>query len=192
MARKQRFAVNDEAARRGPYDEFPMFPPGIDPQIHISRNDRPQPFFLMCEHDTLLVTMSGGGRVEFVGGPVRYHTLAPGDFVYVPAGTPHRIVPEGECVQLRYRPEFPGLEGVAWYCDGCGKEVARDVWDTADELPQEGYLRATTAFNADPAKRTCTCGKVHPPVDLGPYRWAEVAAEVRKDLAATKDGAKGA
>ena len=43
----------DEAAKRGPYDEFPMFPPGIDPQIHVSRNNRPQPFHLICEHDTV-------------------------------------------------------------------------------------------------------------------------------------------
>ena len=80
MARKERFAAFDEGAKRGPYDEYPMFPAGVDPQIHVSRNDRPQPFHLVCEHDTLLVTMSGEGRVEFAVGPMRYQTLEAGRY----------------------------------------------------------------------------------------------------------------
>ena len=191
MARKDRFMAFDEAAKRGPFDEFPMFPPGIDPQIHVSRNDRAQPFHLICEHDTVLVNMSGEGRVEFPVGPARYHTLVPGDFVYVPGGTPHRILPDGECVQLRYRAEHPGLEAVAWFCESCGTEIARDVWDSESELPQEGYLRACGAFNADAARRTCDdCGHVHPEIGLGQFRWESVAAEVRDDLA--KAAAKAA
>ena len=183
MPRKDRFAIFNEAGKRGPYDEYPMFPPGVDPQIHLSRNDRAQPFYLMCEQDTLLVTMSGTGRVEYPEGPVRYHTLTAGDFVYVPGGTPHRIVPEGESVHLRYRPEVPGLEGVVWFCEGCGAELSRDVWDTGDELPQEGYARACDAFNADDNARTCAgCGTQHPAIDLSPYDWREVAAEIRSDL----------
>lgn len=189
MSRKQRFIVFDEAKARGPYDEYPMFPPGVDPQIHVSRNDRAQPFHLICEHDTLLVTMAGTGRVEFTSGPVRYHKLVPGDFVYVPAGTPHRMLPDGECIQLRYRPEFPGLEAVAWFCESCGREYGREVWDTATESIQDGYLRVTTAYNTDVKRRTCShCGHVHAAIDLAPYRWAEVAAEIRKDLAAAKKG----
>ena len=184
MARKPRFAAFDEAARRGPYDEYPMLPAGVDPQICLSRNDRPQPFFLICEHDTVLVNMSGEGRVEFPDGPVRYHPVVPGDFVYVPSGTPHRIVPDGECVQLRYKAEHPGLEAVAWYCEGCGAEIVREVWDTAVEIPQEGYLRACREFNADPARRTCSsCGRIHKELDLSPYSWEAVAAEVREDMA---------
>ena len=184
MARKPRFAAFDEAARRGPYDEYPMLPAGVDPQICLSRNDRPQPFFLICEHDTVLVNMSGEGRVEFPEGPVRYHPVVPGDFVYVPSGTPHRIVPEGECVQLRYKAEHPGLEAVAWYCESCGAELAREVWDTAAEIPQEGYLRACREFNADAARRTCaSCGRIHEEVDLSPYGWEAVAAEIREDMA---------
>jgi hypothetical protein len=97
---------------------------------------------------------------------------------------PHRIVPETELVQLRYKAEHPGLEAVAWYCESCGAELARDVWDTAEELEQQGYLRATKAFNADASKRTCArCGTVHPPVDLAPYNWEAVAGEIRADLA---------
>ncbi len=191
MARKDRFLAFDEAAKRGPFDEVPMFPPGIDPQIHVSRNDRAQPFHLICEHDTVLVNMSGEGRVEFPDGPVRYHTLAPGDFVYVPGGTAHRILPDGECVQLRYRAEHPGLEAVAWFCEQCGAEIARDVWDTETELPQEGYLRACRDFNGDDALRACAgCGHVHGEIDLGPYGWEAVAVEIREDLA--KAAAKAA
>ena len=184
MARKPRFAAFDEAAKRGPYDEYPMLPAGVDPQICLSRNDRPQPFFLICEHDTVLVNMSGEGRVEFPDGPVRFHPVVPGDFVYVPSGTPHRMVPEGECVQLRYKAEHPGLEAVTWYCDSCGAELARDIWDTEVEIPQEGYLRACREFNADGERRTCSsCGRTHEAIDLSPYGWEEVGAEVREDMA---------
>jgi len=183
MGRKQRFAAFDEAINRGPYDEYPMLPAGIDPQICLSRNDRPQPFFLICEHDTVLVNMSGKGKVEFPDGPVRYHPIEPGDFVYVPSGTPHRVVPDEECVQMRYKAEQPGLEAVAWYCEECGSEIIRDVWDTASEIPQEGYLRACQKFNQDPAARTCVkCGSEHVEIDLTPYRWEAVAAEVREDM----------
>ncbi len=183
MPRKPRFAAFDEASRRGPYDEYPMLPAGVDPQICLSRNDRPQPFFLICEHDTVLVNMSGTGRVEFPAGPVRYHPVVSGDFVYVPSGTPHRMVPESECVQLRYKAEHPGLEAVAWYCEGCGAELAREVWDTAVEIPQEGYLRACQRFNTDAVRRTCaSCGRIHDGIDLSPYRWEAVAAEVREDM----------
>ena len=171
-----------------------MLPAGIDPQLHLSRNDTKQPFWLICEKDTVLITIAGAGKVEFVAGPARYHTLAPGDFVYVPSGTPHRIVPSAPCVHLRYKAEHAGLEGVAWYCETCGTELHREVWDTADELPQEGYLRATRAFNADAKRRTCKCGAAHPAIDLTPYKWAEVAAEIRKDMAAdaAKEAAKQA
>jgi mannose-6-phosphate isomerase-like protein (cupin superfamily) len=183
MARKDRFMAFEEAAKRGPYDEFPMLSPGFDPQIHVSRNDRPQPFHLICEHDTVLVNMSGEGRVEFPDGPVRYHPLMPGDFVYIPGGTAHRILPDAECVQLRYRAEHPGLEAVAWFCELCEAEISRDVWNTETELPQEGYLRACKGFNADQAQRTCGgCGHVHPEIDLSQYSWEAVAVEIREDL----------
>ena len=84
---------------------------------------------------------------------------------------------------MRYKAENPGLEAVAWYCDGCGAEISRDVWDTAEEIPQEGYLRACRVFNEDSAARTCAqCGKEHGEIDMTPYRWEAVAAEVREDI----------
>jgi len=103
----------------------------------------------------------------------------------VPAGTPHRIVPDTESIHYRYKLPESELEGVAWYCEGCGAPLWRDVWKIADELAQEGYLRACEEFNADPERRTCeSCGKVHPPIDLTAYRWHEVAAAIREEAKA--------
>jgi 3-hydroxyanthranilate 3,4-dioxygenase len=185
MRRKNRFETYREAPDRGPYDELPMLELGIDPQVHLSRNDRLQPFFLICEQDTVLVQMSGEGRIEFRNSPVNYFNLVMGDFVYVPGGTPHRIAPRTESVQLRYKAEHAGLEGVAWYSARTGEEISRVVWDTAKELPQEGYLRACRSFNADRTMRTCKAtGEVLPEIDLSPYRWAEAATAVREAEAA--------
>jgi len=182
MARQHMFLTYEEAAKSGPYDERPMLPSDIDLQIHLSRNDRPQPFFQVCQHDSVLVVMSGAGRVEFKDTSVRHHTYETGDFIYVPAGTPHRIVPDTESIHYRYKLPESELEGVAWYCEGCGASLWRDVWKIADELAQEGYLRACEEFNADLERRTCeSCGKVHPPIDLTAYRWREVAAAIREE-----------
>ena len=104
MARKKTFQTFREAKKLGPYDERPMLPDDVDPQLHLSRNDRIQPFYLICGKDTLIAQLSGEGRVEFQGTSVNYHPLAPGDFIYVPAGAPHRIVPDTECVNFRYNP----------------------------------------------------------------------------------------
>ena len=180
MERKRMLHIFKEAREAGPYDEFPVLAENLDPQVHLSRNDRPQPFFLICERDSVLVQMSGEGRIEFQDSSVRYQTLAPGDFVYVPAGTPHRILPTTESVQLRFKARESGLEGVAWYCSSCGAEVWREEWDTAEELPQEGYWRACQAFNASPEQRICpTCGAEHPPADLTGIHWPEVSAAIR-------------
>jgi len=182
----KRFIASEEAAKRGPYDEYPMLPPEIDPQVHLSRNDRPQPFHLICEHDCVLITMTGEGTVHFAEGAVRFWPVESGDFVYVPAGIPHRMVPTRECVQLRYKAAKPGLEAVCWYCDQCGSELHRHVWDTAEQLPQEGYQLACSNHNADADLRRCgTCGHANPTIDLSQFRWAEVAAELRASMASS-------
>ncbi len=182
MERKRMVRIFETAREAGPYDEFPVLLPGIDPQLHLSRNRDPQPFYLICEQDTVLVQMSGEAAVHFKEGPVLYHTMEPGDFVYVPGGTPHRIVPRTESIQVRYKAERPGLEGVAWYCETCGDEVWREEWDTAEELPQEGYWRACEAFNGDVGLRRCGgCGAEHAPVDLTGVRWPEIAAALRAE-----------
>jgi nitrite reductase/ring-hydroxylating ferredoxin subunit len=173
MRRKNRFETYKEAAARGNYDEFPMLELGIDPQLHLSRNNVAQPFFLICEQDTIVTQMSGDARIEFRNSPANYFNMAIGDFVYVPGGTPHRLVPSTESIHLRYKAARPGLEAVAWY-DG-DDEVARVTWDCAKELPQEAYLRACRAFNADPRLRQGL-----PEIDLSPFRWDAIAAEVKE------------
>lgn len=179
MARDIMFSTFAASAVAGPYDERPMLPESIDLQLHLSRNDRPQPFFLVCQHDSVLVVMSGEGRVQFKDASVLWHSYVPGDFLYVPAGTPHRIVPATESIQYRYKLPESELEAVAWYCEGCGAALHRDTWELAEEKAQAAYLRACRAFSEDLARRTCkSCGTVHPAIDLAPYRWAELSAEV--------------
>jgi 3-hydroxyanthranilate 3,4-dioxygenase len=176
-----------DAEALGPYDEYPVLVPNVDPQLHLSRNDRPQPFYLICGKDTLLVQMSGTATLAMKDSNVLHFPLIPGDFVYVPAGTPHRLIPDGVSINHRYKAERAGLEAVAWYCPQCGKELHRDVWDTASELPQEGYARACARFNAETATRTCTsCGTLHPELDLRDFRWATVAQELRAAAAEQK------
>lgn len=177
---KQMFNTFKEASNIGPYDEYPMLPPGVDPQLHMSRNTEPQPFFLICEKDCVLILMSGKAKIHFASGPVRYHTTVAGDFVYVPAGMPHRIIPETECTQYRYKAEIAGLEGVAWYCEDCGNEVHREIWDTSEKAPQRGYIDACDAFNASEDLRSCqSCSAHQPQVDFDTTRWQEIASELK-------------
>lgn len=164
------------AAESGPYDEASILPDDLDIQLTLSRNDRAQPFHLICEHDSVLVCMSGSGRVEFKDSSVARYDYELGDVLYVPAGVPHRILPAQESVHHRFKLPESELEGVAWYCEACGAELHRDVWSLADSSAQEGYLRACTAFNQDEGLRSCErCEATHPPLDLSGYRWEEIA-----------------
>lgn len=182
MPRKKTFQTFREAKKLGPYDERPMLPDEIDIQLHLSRNDRAQPFFLICEKDTVIAQMSGDGRVEFKGTAVNSFPLEPGDFIYVPAGTPHRLVPSSESVHFRYKPRRAGLEGVAWYCAKCGTELHREIWDTASTSSQAACFDACQRFSADDRVRTCgACHALHPPIDLSPFNWQAVAAEIEAD-----------
>jgi 3-hydroxyanthranilate 3,4-dioxygenase len=137
---------------------------------------------LICQHDTVLFALSGAGHVEYKDASVLRHAYEIGDHLYVPAGVPHRIAPIAETIQYRYKLAESELEGVAWYCEQCGRELYREVWEIAAELPQAAYLRISQAFNADAARRTCkTCGAVHPVIDLAPYRWAQLSEELRAE-----------
>ena len=57
--RKKTFQTLREAAKLGAYAEKPMLPDDKQVQVHLSRNDRPQPFYLICGKDSLLALMSG-------------------------------------------------------------------------------------------------------------------------------------
>ena len=184
MARNLMVFTFAEAATSGPYDERPMLPDSLDLQIHLSKNAVPQPFYLICQHDTVLFALSGSGRVEYKDAAVLRHSYGVGDHLYVPAGVPHRIVPASETIQYRYKLPESELEGVAWYCEVCGNELHREVWELKDELAQEAYLRIARAFSADAKRRACgKCGAVHPTLDLSPFRWEDVARSLKEEAA---------
>lgn len=179
MARRRMLDTYDTAQNSGPYDEYPVLPEGVDPQLHLSKNDRPQPFHLTCEKDCMLVQMSGKARVEIRDSSVRFFDLVPGDYAYIPAGTPHRIVPTETSILYRYKAEHAGLEAVAFYCDQCAGLLYKETWDTAEEIPQAAYLRTVKEFNISEDIRRCeSCDSVHPPIDLNGYRWEAVAHEL--------------
>ena len=176
IERKRTLDTIKSASQVGNYDEVPVLAAEVDPQLHLSRNSVRQPFFLICEHDTVLAQMTGRAQLELRDSNVSWFPLVPGDNVYVPARTPHRVVPETESVQLRYKARRPGREAAAFYCERCGSELYVHTWDANRTLSQGEYLRATQHFNAEAAVRTCRCGQVHPPVDLAPFGWAQTAA----------------
>jgi hypothetical protein len=181
MPRKKTFQTFREAQKLGAYAEMPMLPEETQLQVRLSRNDRAQPFYALFAKDTLLLLMSGAGSIEFRGAPIRAFGLEPGDCVYVPAGTAHRLVHAEESVVLRYVPQSPLVEGIAWYCETCARELHREVWSTGERLSQEAYVEASTRFNADARRRTCAgCAAIHPPVELGGFGWEEAAGQLKQ------------
>ncbi|MFI5265882.1 MAG: hypothetical protein ACHQ7M_00750 [Chloroflexota bacterium] len=163
MERKRAFNVFAAAREAAPYDERPLLPEKFDLQLHLSRNDRTQPFFLICDHDTLLVQMSGQATVEFRGSPVGSQAAEPGTFVYVPAGMPHRVLPLTESVQIHYKARQPELEGVAWYCPNCDAEVFRQEWALSETLSRK-------AINERARLSTPTARSVSAPAAPGSIR----------------------
>ena len=162
-----------------------MLPDDKQVQVHLSKNDRPQPFYLICGKDSLLVLMSGAATVEFKGTGIQYFALKPGSFVYVPAGTAHRIVPWETSSVLRYKQMHAGLEGVGWYCDSCGAEIYREVWDTETTVSQAKYEEISSHF-AEPTPR---CGPVataarpiQRPISPAMF-WSEVASAIASQCA---------
>jgi mannose-6-phosphate isomerase-like protein (cupin superfamily) len=163
--------------KAGAWGDLPATPVGFDPQILVSRNEGVQPFFLTYERDSLVVTMSGEGFVEFRDSNVLHFRVAPGDFVYVPAGTPHRIRAEGPMVQLRFKALDAGSEVVSWHCPECSTELWHREFDATSEIAQRVYLEATSEFNSNEALRRCAkCSATHPAVDVGGTKWDEIAA----------------
>ena len=177
--RKKTFQAMREAAKVGPYDDMPMLPEDLQLQVHLSRNDRPQPFHQIFAKDTLLFLLSGNARLEMKDSPVARFVMKPGDCVYVPAGVPHRIVPDEESVMLRYKPQPAGLEAVSWYCLDCGTELYRRTWNADAVVSQTMFHDVSQEFAAQTARRKCSgCGAMHPPPDLTGFRWPEAAQEL--------------
>jgi hypothetical protein len=187
------FQAFKAAGQAGDYTELPMLPAHVDPQVYLSRNSVAQPFFLVCGKDTVIAQLSGEAKLLLRDSSVNTFALAPGDNVYVPAGTPHRLVPLTESVQLRYKAGKAGLEGVAWFCEECGLELCRAEWDTAEAVSHRAYYDACRAFNDDPQARACRrCGAEHPSIDLDQFTaWLGIAKELEDERAAAEKAAAG-
>jgi hypothetical protein len=176
VLRRRSFNALEDAEDFGPYDELPVIPARIDPQLYVSRNDRPQPFFYAGSFDMLLTVVKGSGRVEYRNTSVLYDLVEVGDFVNIPARTPHRVVPDGELLMIRYKSSTPGREAIIWYCEQCSTECWRHEYDADMEVPQAQWLSACERFNADTKLRTCpACRAVGSVVDLEGLRWREIA-----------------
>jgi hypothetical protein len=174
--RKNQFNLFREAQKLGSFDEFPMLRPEVDPQVHLSRNTVDQPFYLLCEKDTVIAQFSGRSRVVFQEGSVRYFDVEPGDFVYAPGGVAYRILTLEPGHVMRYKARQPGRETVLWLCKSCGTELVRETWNANERLPQEAYQAACERYNAQAASRRCgSCGTEHTQVDLSAFRWSAVA-----------------
>lgn len=180
--RKNSFNIFREASKLESFDEFPMLRPEVDPQLTLSNNSVDQPFFLVCEKDSVIAQASGKAQVIFHDGPVRYFDLVPGDFVYVPGGTAHRVLTREPGNQLRYKAREAGSEAVVWYCDNCSAEVDRHSWSAGEHASQAGYLTACERHNGETARRTCSqCGHSHSAVDLAAFRWRAIAEALAQD-----------
>jgi 3-hydroxyanthranilate 3,4-dioxygenase len=183
MALERKKTLNvfkDAKAAWGSYDDYPVGPRGTDPMPHLSRNRLPQPFFVVSETDQVLIQMAGHGHIHFVGIEPDHMTLTPGDTVYIPAGVPNRVSPDGENLQIRLKAEPPSREAVVWYCPQCAAEVCSK--EIAAGIVQDQYWNAVKTFNDDSAPRTCKdCGAVHPPVELGDIAWLDVAKALREE-----------
>ncbi|SOE06305.1 3-hydroxyanthranilate 3,4-dioxygenase [Variovorax sp. YR752] len=176
IRRKNALNLIKDKSKFSNFDEYPVLKEDVDPQLHISRNGVDQPFFLVCQKDCTIAALTGKARVHFHDASVRYYDLLPGDHVYVPAGMPHRITAIEPGVHIRYKAREAGLEAVAWYCGNCDHEIDRYTWDTAKQVPQAGYLAGAERFNGTSERRICkSCGNEHSPLDLSPFRWADIA-----------------
>lgn len=184
MERRRMLHTFKTAREVGNYEEVPVLPAKVDPQLYLSRNSVPQPFYLICGKDTVVVQMAGTAEMYLKDSSVNRFTMAIGDHIYVPAGTPHRIVPSAESVQLRYKARAAGLEGLAWYCPGCDRELYRREWDTAETVSQSVYYEACLAFNSDETLRRCGgCGAQHPRIDMEPFAaWKPLAEQLLTEL----------
>jgi hypothetical protein len=188
LERKKTSNVFKEAQRTwGSFDDFPIGQLGLDPMPHLSRSSTPQPFFLVTELDEVLIQMAGTAEIQFRELDTASMCLVPGDTVYLPAGVPSRIVPQGEVVQIRLKGQPPLREAIAWYCECCGELV--HAHEFSDPIPQRQYWQTVTAFNADAALRTCgACGAVHPAVDLGDIAWPQVVEALEAETEAVGSG----
>lgn len=178
MARRRMLQAFEAAKSMGNYEDVPVMPVDVDPQITLSRNTVAQPFYLAFEEDTVIALMSGSANVRLRDTNVTYWPLIPGDHVYVPAGTPHRLEPHEESVLIRYIGNDPAYRAAVFACEKCGAELDRLEWEQDLEVEATAvYSEVVRRFNDDEAVRTCaTCGTVADQISIERLGWPETAA----------------
>ena len=154
LTRKKLVQVFDATKECGPYDEMPVLVDGRDPQVHVSRNDRPQPFFLIAR-PTRCSRRFRARRRSTSSTRRCVITVWSREISCTCPRAPRRIRPDEPSIHVRYKAEHAGLEAVAWFCPSCGAEVHREEFDAEEELPQDGYWHTCHAFNADVDRRRC-------------------------------------
>jgi len=122
-------------------------------------------------YDEIFFQLRGTAFVRYrePDGTPKLATIKQGDVLLIAAFTPHSPLRPPDTVGLVVeRPRAPQeLDGVAWYCEGCGK-LLEEVWIACQDIEQQ--LKPTLdAFNADPARRTCRhCGALLPHPEQDP------------------------
>ncbi len=174
MARRRMLQAFDAAKEIGNYADVPVMPVDVDPQITLSRNTETQPFYLAFAEDTVIALMSGRARVRLRDTNVNYWPMIPGDHVYVPAGTPHRLEPEEESVLIRFIGNDPAYRAAVFACEQCGGELDRLEWQQDLEVEATAiYAELARRFNEDLEHRTCsTCGTVAEEISLERLGWS--------------------
>lgn len=177
MARRRMLQAFDAAKSIGNYADVPVMPVDVDPQITLARNTERQPFYLAFEEDTVLALMSGRAVVRLRETNVNFWPMAPGDHVYLPAGTPHRFEPDEESVVIRFIGNDPAYRAAVFVCDSCGNELDRLEWKQDLEVDATTiYAEVSRRFNADLERRTCSiCGTTADPVSLDRLGWDQEA-----------------
>ena len=178
MARRRMLQAFQAAKDLGNYADVPVMPIDVDPQIILSRNSEPQPFYLAFEEDTVMAVMSGTATVRLRESNVNSWSLVPGDHVYVPAGTPHRIEPLEESVMLRYVGNEPAYRAAVFACENCGEELQRLEWQQDLEADAVAiYSSVVNRFNDDLPTRTCSvCATIADEISLERLGWPDTLA----------------
>jgi 3-hydroxyanthranilate 3,4-dioxygenase len=138
------------------------------------RND-----FHLDPYDEIFYQLKGTVWVHLIGknGKPRVAEVPEGGVLLVSAYTPHSPRrPPGSLGLVVERPRTAKeLDGIAWYCEGCGHQL-EERWLPCRDI--EVQLReALAAFNADLARRTCShCGAVLPDPTAHPPWQRHVAA----------------
>ncbi len=182
LAERGRFLNIFGASNRtiGSYDDFPVLTPGIDPMVYLSRNKVPQPFWLSSDKDQTILNLSGRCRIEFKDCEYNYMQLEPGDAVYLPAGIPNHLIPDGECLQLRFKAEPAGHEEISFYCQRCNHLLYSKSFDAGEEIAQQVYWETCQEYNRNQVGTCQNCGEVAAPVDLTGIFWPQVVENIRK------------